>query len=332
METNKLLTIVIPVYNTEKYLRKCLDSLIVPSFLSSLDIIVVIDGSPDNSASIAREYEQKYPQTFRVIEKENGGHGSCCNVGLQQAEGKYIRFLDSDDWFDSDGFPFFLQNLAASEVDLVQTVCVSEYVGDGKSVVENNYTGLLNRVWDANTFDSSSFKYFLTLSNSTFRTICLHKAQVSFTEKAPFDDVALFIRPMIAIQSILFLDLKVYHYFIGRTGQSIARSSQTIKSVEAREKEFYRLCNEYSLYRKDLSAQKKDYADRLINTCIIPTFYNVCLSLPYHEAIKIVKRWNCQIMGHPFIHRTNKYYLITKLGLGWLVKPLKSIAHLLVRE
>ena len=79
---DKILTIVIPVFKTEQYLRKCLDSLIVENIADRIEVIIIIDGSPDNSISIAREYVELFPETFRLIDKENGGHGSCCNVGL----------------------------------------------------------------------------------------------------------------------------------------------------------------------------------------------------------------------------------------------------------
>ena len=116
----KLLTIVIPVYKVEKYIRQCLDSVIVPQDQKELlEVIVVNDGSPDNSAAIAREYEEKYPDIIKVIDKENGGHGSAWNVGLRLASGKYIRFLDSDDWLVN--LSEFLSILESVDADMVIT-------------------------------------------------------------------------------------------------------------------------------------------------------------------------------------------------------------------
>src|SRR5574344_1213565 len=115
---NKILTIIIPTYNMEKYLRRCLDSLIIDEEgMKQLEVLVINDGSKDSSSQIAHEYQDKYPDMFRVIDKENGGHGSCCNVGLREAKGKYIRFLDSDDWFDQKNFPKFIELLQALDVD-----------------------------------------------------------------------------------------------------------------------------------------------------------------------------------------------------------------------
>ena len=89
---NKILTIIIPTYNMEKYLRRCLDSLIIDEEgMKQLEVLVINDGSKDSSSQIAHEYQDKYPDTFRVIDKENGNYGSCINRGLKEATGKYVK-------------------------------------------------------------------------------------------------------------------------------------------------------------------------------------------------------------------------------------------------
>ena len=118
----KLLTVVVPVYKVEQYINKCLESLVVPEDqMERLEVLVINDGTPDNSAIMAKEFEKKYPQTFSVIDKDNGGHGSAYNKGLELATGKYIRFLDSDDWFTTEQFSKFLTDLEACDADMVFT-------------------------------------------------------------------------------------------------------------------------------------------------------------------------------------------------------------------
>ena len=119
----KLLTIVIPTYNMQDYLARCLDSLIIKDddLMSKLEVLVVNDGSKDNSSAIAHEYEAKYPNTFRVIDKENGNYGSCVNRGLKEAAGKYIKVLDADDWFDNSNFEKYLSVLSSIDADLILT-------------------------------------------------------------------------------------------------------------------------------------------------------------------------------------------------------------------
>ena len=107
---DKILTIVIPTYNMEKYLDKCLTSLLFndKDLLKQLEVLVVIDGSKDRSSLIAHSYEKKYPETFRVIDKENGTYVSCIKRGLKEATGKYIKILDADDSFDTTNLRSFI--------------------------------------------------------------------------------------------------------------------------------------------------------------------------------------------------------------------------------
>lgn len=92
---DKVLTVIVPVYNMEKYIRQCLESLVIGG-----GVLVVLDGSKDGSAEIAYEFVEQYPDTFRIIYKANGGHGSAINTGLMMASGEYVKILDSDDWVE----------------------------------------------------------------------------------------------------------------------------------------------------------------------------------------------------------------------------------------
>ena len=99
--SGKILSIVIPTYNMEKYLPVCLDSVTDELVSDRLEVIVVNDGSTDGSLDIIRRYEQKRPDLIKVIDKANGHYGSCVNAGLGIATGKYFKILDADDWFDT---------------------------------------------------------------------------------------------------------------------------------------------------------------------------------------------------------------------------------------
>ena len=115
----KILSVSIASYNVEKFIRKALDSCCVPEIMDRLEVLVVNDGSTDSTLEIAREYEEKYPQTFRVIDKKNGGYGSTVNASIKAATGKYFRLLDGDDWFDRDGLVSFIEELTVAEEDMI---------------------------------------------------------------------------------------------------------------------------------------------------------------------------------------------------------------------
>lgn len=115
----KLLTIVIPAYNMEKYLYRCLDSIIVESVMDKVQVLVINDGSKDRTSEIAHEYADKYPHYITAVDKENGNYGSCMNVGLSLAEGKYFRSLDADDWFNTNNYEKFVEELERTDADML---------------------------------------------------------------------------------------------------------------------------------------------------------------------------------------------------------------------
>ena len=136
----KLLTVIIPTYNMQEYLHRCLDSLIVQQPMrESLEVLVINDGGKDKSSIIAHEYEDRYPDTFKVIDKENDHYGSCVNRGLVEATGKYVKVLDADDWFDTGELEKLLEKLPSIDVDLIMTSYkVVDSFGNVRFVVGQN--------------------------------------------------------------------------------------------------------------------------------------------------------------------------------------------------
>lgn len=218
-----VLTIVVPVYNTEQYLEKCLDSLLIPQ-LDKLEVIVVIDGSPDNSLGLANKYARRYPDTFKVVNKENGGHGSCCNVGLKLATGKYIRFLDSDDWLETDSLNAMVGRLNQTEVDVILTHSQIENVYNNTSeaygyAFDEGMCDNVIRIEDINFHEKDTPLF--SLADCTFNTSTLKKTEIFFSEGTSFDDNIIYTHPYIGVSTVLFVNLLLYHYYVGRPGQSI---------------------------------------------------------------------------------------------------------------
>ena len=116
---NRILTVIIPIYNKQNLLRQCLDSFAVKSFTGRLEVLAIDDGSSDASLSIALEYNMVYPEIFKVIHKENGGVGSVMNTGLKNASGKYIKEVDADDYVHSDAMEDLLNFLGQCDSDMV---------------------------------------------------------------------------------------------------------------------------------------------------------------------------------------------------------------------
>ena len=106
----KKITFTVPCYNSQDYMKRCIDSLLVCK--EEGEIIIVDDGSTDRTGEIADEYAKEYPDIVKVIHKENGGHGSGVNAGLEAATGTYFKVVDSDDWLDEENYPKVLAKLA----------------------------------------------------------------------------------------------------------------------------------------------------------------------------------------------------------------------------
>ena len=115
-ESKTLISIIVPIYNVENYLRQCLDSIISQTY-QNFECLLINDGSPDNSADICREYVSK-DSRFRYFEKENGGVSSARNFGIECSKGQYITFIDSDDWVDSDYLEVLYRALIEEQADI----------------------------------------------------------------------------------------------------------------------------------------------------------------------------------------------------------------------
>lgn len=117
----KLLTVAVPAYNADWCIEKCLSSFVDEGVISALEVIVVNDGSTDSTAEIAAEFAARYPDTFRVINKANGGHGSGINVAIAHAKGKYFKVVDADDWVITQNLAPYLKYLSENTADVVLT-------------------------------------------------------------------------------------------------------------------------------------------------------------------------------------------------------------------
>lgn len=216
---NKLLTIVIPTYNMQAYLHRCLDSLIVPDKqLTQFEVLVINDGSKDGSSAVAHEYEIKYPSTFRVVDKENGNYGSCINRGLKEACGKYIKILDADDWFDTTEFSCYLKALQSIEADMILT---KHKVVDEAGNITRNYEYSIE---PNNPFDFQEYTdlgAYFAMHSITYRTKMLRSINYRQTEGISYTDTEWVFYPQHGVKTCIYLPFDVYRYVMGREGQTM---------------------------------------------------------------------------------------------------------------
>ena len=224
----KYITFAVPCYNSESYMDRCVETLLTGG--NRVEIVLVDDGSSDRTAEIADRYHEKYPDIIKVVHQPNSGHGEGVNQGLRNATGKYFKVVDSDDWLDTRALRRLLDYLEywdnrGEQVDLV----VCNYIYD--HLYENSRHTVKFRsafrpgeicTWDdMGFFDPSQYMIMHAL---IYRTEVLRKSGLKLPKHTFYVDNIVAYQPLPYVEKLCYLDLDLYHYFIGREGQSVNES------------------------------------------------------------------------------------------------------------
>ncbi|MGO4997456.1 glycosyltransferase [Oribacterium sp. Sow4_G1_1] len=314
-ENDKLLTIVVPSYNASKYLDFNLQSFLCPSEPEKLEVIIVDDGSTDDTARIADAYHEKYPDTVKVVHKENGGHGSGINAGLRAATGKYFKVVDADDWVDHEALEKLLDYIAsfdAANADTDSDIDAAQVQADVKArardkavscpdVIYNNYYWRLTdeakspdayerkteftepfsgveyrKVYD---FESIADRCYVKMHNMTIRTDILREHQIHIDESCYYVDMEYILYPVPYVETIAFLPEFLYQYQIGRQGQSMDPAKMQRNATQYD----HVLASIYAYYdahcREIKQPNRKKYIDRLISR-FYASRIKILLSMP----------------------------------------------------
>lgn len=221
----KILSFGVPCYNSEAYMRKCIDSLLVGG--DDVEIIIVNDGSKDGTAAIADEYASTYPGIVKVIHQENGGHGEAVNAGLRNATGMYYKVVDSDDWLDAeslckviDVLKSFVEN--RKRVDLMICNYVYEHVEDGTSKAIS-FGNVLpeNRVFGWSQVGRFRPDQNLLMHTLIYRTKVLKDSGLELPKHTFYVDNLFAYIPLPFVRSMYYMNVDLYRYFIGRQDQSV---------------------------------------------------------------------------------------------------------------
>ncbi len=229
----KILTFAVPCYNSEHYMKKCVDSLLKGG--EDVEIVIVNDGSKDDTLKIAREYEANYPDIVRVVDKENGGHGSGVNMGLKLARGLYYKVVDSDDWVDERALRTLLgairtHSASKSLPDLYIVNYVYEHAADNTSHV-NRYGRQLStgKLTDWKKVKRFHYAHMLLMHSLVYKTDVLRKSGLVLPEHTFYvDDIFSYV-PLPYVNTIFYLDIDFYRYFIGRADQSVNISNMVLR-------------------------------------------------------------------------------------------------------
>lgn len=216
----KILSIIVPTYNMEKYVGNCIESMSAIANKSRLEIIAVNDGSTDTSLNILKQYAQTYPDVVKVIDKTNGNYGSCINAALPIAVGKYIKVLDADDWVDSDEFAKYITHLEQCDADVSVTSFKQVYengIITNWPIAENEPIG----VESVMTFFSYKENITLPMHRLAYKTELLRNINYRQTEGISYTDSEWVYIPMLHVKTVDISKYNVYQYRLGRAGQTM---------------------------------------------------------------------------------------------------------------
>lgn len=224
----KLITFAVPCYNSALYMKKCLESLLVAG--EKAEIIIINDGSSDNTGKIADDYAQRYPDIVQVVHQENGGHGEGVNQGLKRATGKYFKVVDSDDWLEPKALKNVITRLESLDkfggVDLF--VCNYRYYQKDKGIVKTiRYRSALptNRIFGWEDIGTFMISQYITLHSAIFSTEVMRKCGVELPKHTFYVDNLLIYSPLPYCQKLYYSPENLYMYWVGREGQSVATES-----------------------------------------------------------------------------------------------------------
>lgn len=251
----KVLTVTIPSYNVEKYLEQTLDSFVDKQILEDIEILVVDDGSKDGTAQIGKIYEDKYPGSFRVISKENGGHGSTINRGIQEAQGMYFKVVDGDDWVNTTDFVKMVNALKTCTAEYVVTNYYEVNDGNGE-LTPVIYRELLEKeVW---SFAEASKQRQIGMHALVIRTDILKENQIRLDEHCFYVDVEYILYPVPYVETVQYLDMFVYMYRLAVTTQSVSLQGYQ-KHMQNHIDVIMHLTEFYERYKKTGTPEKIEY-------------------------------------------------------------------------
>lgn len=277
---NKTLTVVIPSYNTFRFMDNSLNTMICIDNIEKIEILLIDDGSQDSTLEKARDWENKYPNIIRVIHKENGGHGSVINRGIKEAKGKYIKIIDGDDYVDSKQFSHFIKELEEIDSDAIFSPFTRVSTIDNTETVVYPSTSakfIAGRTYDADKVLGSMRG---TIHSLTYKSSLLQEYfdQIRVSEKVFYEDNEYDMYPMLFVKTIFLSCCNVYRYVVDQANQSVSMNN-LLKRIDQQKLIFNNLVTFYvDAERRDtLNEQYKQYCSKIICNVAV-TIYSVIFS------------------------------------------------------
>ena len=220
----KLLTFTIPCYNSQDYMRHCIESILPGG--EDVEILIVDDGSKDDTAAIADEYAEKYPTIVKAIHQENGGHGEAVNAGIRNATGLYFKVVDSDDWVDWNAYQAILAKLreiagGSAALDMLLANYVYEKEGAKHKRVMRQTGFPKDQIFTWSDVRHFYKGHYILMHSVIYRTKLLRECGLELPKHTFYVDNIYVYKPLPHVRTMYYMDVDFYRYFIGREDQSV---------------------------------------------------------------------------------------------------------------
>jgi len=335
---SKILTISVAAYNIEPYINELMDSIIQANCMDDLEILIINDGSKDQTSSLAYEYVKAYPNSVKLVEKENGGHGSTINKGIELATGKYFRALDGDDWVNSNNLRDLVSLLKKADADMI--VCdYDKCFSDGKN--ETQKLGSLVALQEYSFSEAISHIKWICYHNIVYKTNILKDNNIHLDEHCFYVDTEYDLFPIPYINTLLYFSKPVYCYRLGIEGQSVSPTNR-MKNIKHGHIVTQSLLELYSQRKEYMSdAQKKYIAFGIADHCAwnIQSYFFFPVSRSIQKEIIDYDLWIKERSMDVFrrmekLGKDSRSIVAmrrTKYALYWLIKMYKSMKTLYLR-
>ncbi len=311
-----LLSIIVPVYNTENYLIRCFDSLFNQDIpLNDYEVIIINDGSRDNSSDIINVYQKKYDNII-FINQENKGSGIVRNVGIKQAKGSYIMFVDSDDWIEHNCLKFLLKSMIDENLDLLHCdkICIAE--NSPKNNIKEEYKINSTEIYNGPEFLKSHFDKIAPEPCITiFKKSLLKNNNLYYRESVFYEDIAFNYKAIMLSNKVKKIDYPFYYYYL-RFGTN-SRNKLTLKHYKDKIMGYI----EAAYFFQENTSSDIELRKTIINWLylVVKSWLHSCLSLSKNDQIYLfgILKQNSAALNYIMDGRTFK----ERISVGILKSP-----------
>lgn len=309
----KLLTFVVPCYNMASSLKRCVDSLLPHG--DAVEIIIIDDGSTDETRAIADAYAQSHAATIRAIHQPNGGHGACINRGLQEARGFFFKVVDADDWMDRQSTAGLLETIAAfTKGEAVPDVLVCGYAR------VRQRDGHVRTVRYQNTLPAGKLLGWrevgrigqyqnLMMHALTYNTAFLKRCFRPLPGHSYYVDCLLSYQPLFHARTLYYLDTAPYQYLVGQPNQSVNKR-KVIRNIDQLLSICDTMVKEYAAHYRAMPARQRQLLGKDVASIVSVASGHLAMDASPAARDKNRRLWAGLRAMDPFVYRTvHRHYV-----------------------